>query len=77
MHGMMLSVTGDKKSQISVYLQGVHSLAGKTDVYANNYHTAICPFWVPDFEKVEFVSASFLPKKLLNTGFIGSSELST
>lgn len=29
------------KAQMNVYLQGVHGLAGKTEVYANNYRTGI------------------------------------
>lgn len=52
MCGMMLNIMEDtlpEKAQISVYLQRVHGLVGKTDVYADKYHTATCPFWVPDW----------------------------
>lgn len=47
-HSIMSNIMEDlQKAQISVYLQGVHGLVGKTEVYANNYYTGTCPFEVP------------------------------
>lgn len=66
--------TEDKeKKKICVYLQG--GLIGKTDIYANNYHTATCLLGVPDFDN-NLCLVPFLPRKFLNTGFIGSSKMS-
>lgn len=47
-HSIMPNIMEDpQKAQISVYLQEVHGLVGKTEVSANNYHTGTCPFGVP------------------------------
>lgn len=51
---------------------------------ANNYHTATCLLGLPDFDNTQFVSSvfsfffflPFLPRKVLNTRFIGSPKMS-